>query len=142
MAAQPCMEWIPIKKRAKNSSFCWFLCLNRKKPANFYQIDLLPWIWYKRPLGQILVSELATIFQKIYIWAFPSVLERYTEIWLKSVLGSYLHSFYAFIYSYLALLCIFIKLLFELFELFQLLFKKDYLRLTKSLLPPFFYTWE
>ena len=36
----------------------------------------------------------------------------------------------------------FIKLLFELFELFELLFKNDYLRLAKSLLPPFFYTWE
>ena len=86
MAAQPCMEWIPIKKRAKNSSFCWFLCLNRKKPANFYQIDLLPWIWYKRPLGQILVSELATIFQKIYISVFPSVLKRYKEICLNCCL--------------------------------------------------------
>ena len=104
----------------------------------FSQIDLLPWIWDKQQLGQILVSELVTIFQKIYVWVFPSVLKRYKEIWLKSTLGSYLHSFYAFICFYLILLCIFIKLLFELFELFELLFKNDYLRLTKSLLPLFF----
>ena len=65
------------------------------------------------------------------------VLKKYNKILLKLILGSCLHFFYAFIYFYLALLCIFIKLLFELFELFELFFKNGYLRLTKSLLPRF-----
>ena len=78
--------------------------LEQKKPAYFSQIHLLPWICYKQQIGQILVSELATIFQKIYFWVFPSVLKRYKYIWLKSVLGSYLYSFYAFIFFYSALL--------------------------------------
>ena len=137
VAAQPCMEWIPIKKRPKTHFFADSLNIFAwtEKSFLFFEIDLLPWILYKQQLGQILVWELWTIFQKIYVWVFPSVLKRYKEIWLKSTLGSYLHSFYAFIYFYLILLCIFIKLLFELFEL---LFKNDYLRLAKSLLPPFF----
>ena len=82
----------------------WNILLEQKTPAYFSQIALLTWIWYKPQLGQILVSELATIFQKKYFWVFPSVLKGYNKIWFKSVLGSYLHSFYVFIFFYLALL--------------------------------------
>ena len=95
-----------MKKKIQKFIFLlipWKFLLEQKKPTYFSQIDLLQWIWYKQQLGQI-VSELATIFQKIYVWVFPSVLKRYKEIWLKSVLGSYLHSFHAFIFFYSALL--------------------------------------
>ena len=89
--------------------------LEQKKPSYFSLIDLLPWIWYKRQLGQILLSEFATIFQKIYVVCLgiskcsKKDIRKYDLYTYKSIIGSYLHSFYAFIHFHSALLCIFVR---------------------------------
>ena len=49
----------------------------RQKNHHIYPRQILSrLIQYKRQLGQILVSEIATMFQNIFVLLFPSVLKR------------------------------------------------------------------
>ena len=119
----------PNLKKCQNVIYLlipWKILLEQKKPSYFSQIDLLPWIWYKRQLGQILVSELATIFQKIYTVCLG--ISKCSKKIQRNM--TYINQFLVAISIRCMHLYVFIRPSYA--------FPNDYLRLAKPLLLPFF----